>query len=43
MCSFPPNLDLYLCANRTCEVGMEHARHALYASFVYGLEVLPRD
>ena len=31
------NLDLYLCANRTCEVGMEHAR-APYESFLYSLE-----
>jgi D-lactate dehydrogenase len=34
------NLDLYLCANRTCEVGMEHATHAPYESFVYALEEL---
>jgi hypothetical protein len=26
-------LDLYLCANRTCEVGIEHATHAPYESF----------
>lgn len=36
------NLDLYLCANRTCEVGMEHATHAPYESFVYALEELTR-
>ena len=29
------NLDLYVCANRTCEVGMEHATNAPYESFVY--------
>jgi D-lactate dehydrogenase len=33
-------LDLYLCANRTCEVGMEHATHAPYESFVYAREEL---
>jgi Fe-S oxidoreductase len=37
------NLDLYLCANRTCEVGMEHATHAPYESFVYALEELTRE
>jgi D-lactate dehydrogenase len=31
-------LDLYICANRTCEVGMEHATHAPYESFLYALE-----
>jgi D-lactate dehydrogenase len=36
------NLDLYLCANRTCEVGMEHATHAPYESFLYALEELTR-
>lgn len=36
------NLDLYLCANRTCEVGMEHATHAPYESFVFALEELTR-
>jgi hypothetical protein len=36
------NLDLYLCANRTCEVGMEHATHAPYESFLYALEELSR-
>jgi D-lactate dehydrogenase len=36
------NLDLYLCGNRTCEVGMEHATHAPYESFVYALEELSR-
>jgi D-lactate dehydrogenase len=35
-------LDLYLCANRTCEVGMEHATRAPYESFVYALEKLTR-
>jgi D-lactate dehydrogenase len=35
-------LDLYLCANRTCEVGMEHATHAPYESFLYALEELTR-
>ena len=37
------SLDLYLCANRTCEVGMEHATHAPYESFVYALEELTRE
>ena len=37
------DLDLYLCANRTCEVGMEHATHAPYESFVYALEELTRE
>jgi D-lactate dehydrogenase len=38
------NLDLYLylCANRTCQVGMEHATHAPYESFLYALEELTR-
>jgi D-lactate dehydrogenase len=36
------DLNLYLCANRTCEVGMEHATRAPYESFVYGLEELTR-
>jgi D-lactate dehydrogenase len=36
------HLDLYLCANRTCEVGMEHATHAPYESFLYALEELTR-
>jgi D-lactate dehydrogenase len=36
-------LDLYLCANRTCEVGMEHATHAPYESFLYALEELSRS
>jgi D-lactate dehydrogenase len=35
-------LDLYLCANRTCEVGMEHATQAPYESFVFALEELTR-
>jgi D-lactate dehydrogenase len=35
-------LDLYLCANRTCEVGMEHATKAPYESFLYALEELSR-
>ena len=35
-------LDLYLCANRTCEVGMEHATRAPYESFLYSLEELTR-
>ena len=39
-CAAGKNLDLYLCANRTCEVGMEHATHAPYESFVYALEEL---
>jgi D-lactate dehydrogenase len=34
--------DLYLCANRTCEVGMEHATRAPYESFVFALEELTR-
>jgi D-lactate dehydrogenase len=36
------NLDLYLCANRTCEVGMEHATQAPYESFLFALEELTR-
>jgi D-lactate dehydrogenase len=36
------NLDLYLCANRTCELGTEHATHARYESFLYALEELTR-
>src|SRR3984957_13499361 len=36
------NLNLYLCANRTCEVGMEHATRAPYESFVYALAKLTR-
>jgi D-lactate dehydrogenase len=36
------NLDLYLCANRTCEVGMEHATRAPYESFPHSLEELTR-
>ena len=36
------DLDLYICANRTCEVGMEHATQAPYESFVYALEKLTR-
>jgi D-lactate dehydrogenase len=36
------DLDLYICANRTCEVGMEHATRAPYESFVYALEKLTR-
>jgi D-lactate dehydrogenase len=36
------NLDLFLCANRTCEVGMEHATGAPYESFLYALEELTR-
>jgi D-lactate dehydrogenase len=35
-------LDLYVSANRTCEVGMEHATNAPYESFVYALEELTR-
>jgi phenylpyruvate tautomerase PptA (4-oxalocrotonate tautomerase family) len=31
-----------ICANRTCEVGMEHATRAPYESFVYALEKLTR-
>jgi len=30
------------CANRTCEVGMEHATRAPYQSFLYSLEELTR-
>jgi hypothetical protein len=37
------NLDLYLCVNRTCEVGMEHAAHAPCESFVYALDGLTRE
>ena len=36
------SFDLYLCANRTCEVGMEHATQAPYESFIYALEELTR-
>jgi D-lactate dehydrogenase len=36
------NLDLYLCANRTCEVAMEHATRAPYESLPYSLEELTR-
>jgi D-lactate dehydrogenase len=36
------NLDLYLCANRTCEVGLEHATRPPYESFLYSLEELTR-
>ena len=36
------NLDLYPCENRTCEVRMEHATHALYESSIYALEELSR-
>jgi hypothetical protein len=32
------DLDLFICANRTCEVGMEHATRGPYESFVYALE-----
>jgi D-lactate dehydrogenase len=48
MCFFSPNtdaltpLDLYLCANRTCEVGMKHATLAPHQSFLYALEELTR-
>jgi hypothetical protein len=35
--------NLYLCANRNCEVGMEQATHAPYESFVYALEELTRE
>ena len=34
--------NLYLCANRTCEVGMEHATQAPYESFIFALEELTR-
>jgi D-lactate dehydrogenase len=34
--------DLYRCANRTCEVAMEHATQAPYESFIYALEELTR-
>lgn len=37
------NLNLYLCANRTCEVGMEYATRAPYESFIYALEELTRS
>ena len=36
------NLDLYLCANRTCDVEMEHATRVPYESFLYSLEELTR-
>src|ERR1700733_13830548 len=36
------DLDLYICANRTCEVGMEDATRAPYQSFVYALAKLTR-
>jgi D-lactate dehydrogenase len=36
------DLDLYICANRTCEVGMQHATGVPYESFVYSLEKLTR-
>jgi D-lactate dehydrogenase len=36
------NRELYLCANRTCEVGMEHATRAPYESFVFALEEFTR-
>jgi len=35
-------LDLYICADRTCEVGMEHATRAPHESFVYAFEKLTR-
>ena len=34
--------ELYLCANRTCEVGMEHATQAPYESFLFALEEFTR-
>jgi hypothetical protein len=36
------NHELYLCANRACEVGMEHATRAPYESFVFALEEFTR-
>jgi D-lactate dehydrogenase len=36
------SLDLYVSANRTCEVGMEHATQAPYESFLYALEEITR-
>jgi D-lactate dehydrogenase len=36
------NRELYLCANRTCEVGMEHATRGPYESFVFALEEFTR-
>ena len=35
-------LELYLCANRACGVGMEHGTRAPYESFVCALEKLTR-
>lgn len=37
-----PAADAYLCANRTCEIGMERATGERYESFVYLLERLSR-
>jgi D-lactate dehydrogenase len=36
------SFDAYLCSNRTCEVGLQQATGAPYASFVYVLEELTR-
>ena len=36
-------LEMDTCANRTCEVGMEHATHAPYESFGYALKELTRE
>ena len=35
--------DAHLCSNRTCEIGLQQATGAAYASFVYALEELTRD
>jgi D-lactate dehydrogenase len=35
--------DAYLCSNRTCEIGLQQATGAAYASFAYPLEELTRD
>jgi D-lactate dehydrogenase len=35
--------DANLCSNRTCEIGLQQATGAVYASFLYPLEELTRD
>jgi D-lactate dehydrogenase len=37
------DIELYLSANRTCEVGMEHATNEPYESIVFAVEELTRE
>ena len=40
---FVAQADAYVCANRTCEMGLKHAMGRPYESFLFSLEAATRN